>query len=376
MKKTWISIGIVVVVALAIALVIIQTNEDSEEIKIGAILPLTGSSAQYGQWSKNGADLAVEEINQQGGIKGRKIKILYEDSKTDAKEGVSAINNLYTIHKIQAFITESSGVVLAIAPIAETKKIVQLNVGAVNPQIREAGDYTFSNINDAKAEAYQMARFVFDKLQIRKLAILYANASYGIGARNAMLERFKILGGQIVADEGFEENSGDFRTQLTKIKSAIPEAIYVVAVTKDAAIILKQAKEIGLKVRFFSTTFFEGKDIIDIAGDAAEGTIYTSTALDTSSPDVRKFISNYYDKFGITPEIYSATAYDAIKILALAIEKVGYDGSKIKNFLYTVKDYPGISGVTTFDAKGAVEKPILFKIVRNRNFELYYKEEE
>jgi len=371
MKKIWIVIGIIIVVALAIFLVVTQTKKEPREIKIGAILPLTGSSAQYGQWSKNGADLAVEEINQQGGIRGRRIKIIYEDSKTDAKEGISALNNLYTIHKIQAVITESSGVVLAIAPVAERNKIVQLNVGAVNPQIRKAGDYTFSNINDANAEAYQMARFVFDRLQFRKLAILYANTSYGIGARNAMIERFKILGGQIVADEIFEENSGDFRTQLTKIKSANPEAIYIVAVTKDAALILKQAKEIGLKVQFLSATFFEGKDVIDIAGDAAEGTIYTSTALDTSSSDVQKFISNYYDKFGITPEIYSATAYDAIRILALAIKNVGYDSSKIKNFLYTVKDYPGISGVTSFDADGAVEKPVLFKILRNKKFELY-----
>lgn len=372
MKKIWIVI-VVAVVALALVLLVTQVKKESEEIKIGAILPLTGSSAQYGQWSKNGAELAVEEINKNGGINGRHVRVFFEDSKTDPKEGVAALNYLFTIQNVRVVIIESSGVVLACAPIAEEKKIVMLNVGAVNPQIRKAGDYTFSSINDANVEAYQMARFAFDRLNIKKLAILYATASYGVGARNAMNERFIMLGGQIVEDESFEENSGDFRTQLTKIKSATPEAIYIVAVTKDAALILKQAKEMGLKAQFLSTTFFEGKDLIDIAGDAAEGTIYTSTALDTSSPDVQRFISNYYNKFGINPEIYSATAYDGIKILALAIKKIGYDSTKIKNFLYSVKDYPGISGLTSFDADGAVEKPILFKIVRNGKFELINK---
>jgi branched-chain amino acid transport system substrate-binding protein len=369
MKKTWIGISLIIIVALIVVLVIIQTGREPKDIEIGAILPLTGSSAQYGQWSKNGAELAVDEINRQGGIKGRKVKIIYEDSRTDAKEGVSALNNLSAIYKVQAIISESSGVVLAIAPVVEEKKIVQLNIGAVNPQIRKAGDYTFSNINDADIEAYEMAEYAYNKLGIRKLAILYATTSYGKGNRDAIKEKFKSIGGIIVADESFDENSGDFRTQIIKIRETAPDAIYVVAVTKDAALILRQARELGIKTQLLSATFFEGKDLLDIAGNAAEGTIYTSTVLNATSHRIQDFIANYRNKYGLDPEIYSATAYDAIHIYALAIGKVGYYGEEIKKYMYTIENYPGISGLTSFDVDGAVEKPILFKKVINGKFE-------
>jgi branched-chain amino acid transport system substrate-binding protein len=359
---------IILGLVIIISWILILRTRNRQNILIGAILPLTGSSAQYGQWSRNGAELAVEKINKNGGIRGRKIEILYEDSRSDAKEGVSALNSLYAIHKVQTLISESSGVVLAIAPVAEERKIVQLNVGAVNPQIRIAGDFTFSNINDSNVEAYQMAEYAYNKLNIRKLAILYATTSYGKGNRDAIKAKYLAIGGTIVADESFEENNGDYRSQLTKIKKSTPEAIYLVAVTKDAGIILRQAKELGLKAQFLSATFIEGKDLLDIAGNAANGVIYTSTLLDDSSTDVQEYISSYKNKYGQNPEIYSATAYDGIKIIALAIEKAGLDSSKIKEFLYSLKNYPGISGLTTFDRDGAVEKAVLFKTIKNGEF--------
>jgi branched-chain amino acid transport system substrate-binding protein len=371
-QKLVFGLGVVVLVALITVLLVLRGTKEPGDIKIGALLPLTGSAAQYGTWAKNGAELAEKEINEKGGIHGKELKILFEDSRSDPKEGVSALNKLISVNRVQVVIIEFSGLVLAAAPIAEEKKLVLLNVGALNPQIRKAGDYVFSNINDANVEAYQLARYTYNELRLRRVALLYATASYGVGNRDAFRHRFTELGGEIVADESLEENSGDFRTQLLKVKAAGPDGIFLSAVTKDAALVLKQAKELGAKAQWLSTAFFEGPDLIEVAGDAAEGAIYTTTVLDESSanPAVQRFIASYKQEYGVEPEIYAATAYDGVKILARAIATVGYDGTRIKDFLYTVKDYPGVSGLTTFDSDGAVEKPVLFKTVSNGKFRI------
>jgi branched-chain amino acid transport system substrate-binding protein len=342
---------------------------ESNAVNVGAILPLTGGAAQYGNLAKKGIDLAVEEANSVREGSKPKIQILYEDSKTDPKEAVSALQNLLTINKIEAFITEVSGVVLATAPIAEANKVILLNCGAQNPQIRGAGEYVFSNINDANVETYQLAEYAFNKLSIRRMAILYSSASYGVGARDAMRAKFTSLGGKIVADEMFQEGATDYRTHIAKVRAARPQAVFLPGVTKDMALILKQSYESGFKPQWLSYTSFEGEDLLRIAGVAAEGAIYSSTLFDTTGNlAASRFASAFEQKYGSPPEIYAATAYDAIRILARAIDSVGYNGPRIKDLLSHMRPYAGASGVTEFDADGMVNKPVIFKMVKNQHF--------
>lgn len=211
-----------------------------KEIKIGAILPLTGDAAKYGESAKRAIDLAVEEINSTGGIKGSKIKVIYEDDQALPEKGVSAIQKLITVDKVHVVIgAMPSSVTLAMAPIAEKNKVVLFSPASSNPKITEAGDYIFRNDVSDIFEGGKMADETWQRLKFRKAAVLYINNDYGVGIKDVFVYRFTVLGGEIVATENFEQGTTDFRTQLTKIKQGNPEAVYIVGY-KEQIQILKQ----------------------------------------------------------------------------------------------------------------------------------------
>jgi len=342
-------------------------------IKIGAILPLSGAGANYGKWEKQGVDLAVEEINQSGGINGKKLEIIYEDSKSLPKDAVSAMNKLASVDKVPAVIAGISSVVLACAPVADQSKVVLLNSGGVSPKIRGSGQYVFSNIGDGSVEVKVMAEYAYNNLKAKRVGVLYINAAAGTDSRDVFVKRFEALGGEIVSVEGHDQGATDFRAQLTKLRDSHPDAIYLASFTKESALILKQAKEMAIKTQWLSYAPFEGQDIITIAGDAADGVIYTSPAFDPNSSDetMRVFQEKYEARYGIKSELYAATFYDGIKLLATAIEKGGYSSNGIKDALEKIRNYPGVSGATTFDNERAVAKPVILKIVQHGQFVRY-----
>lgn len=263
--------------------------------------------------------------------------------------------------------------VLGIAPVAESNKIPQLNHAAVSPKIRDAGDYTFTLVNDADIETDEMAKLVINKHGLKDLAVLYANTSYGVGTKDAVVRSFAKLGGRIVSTESFEENPTDFRAQLFKLMKAKPQATYFVANIKDSGRLLKQAQELGFKTQWVSYNAFESPEVINIAGQAAEGVIYTSSNLfdkSLTSEKEKSFHEKYLKKYVIAPNIYAATAYDAVHLIALAHENTNGSGEAMKNFLYKIKDYEGASGLINFDATGSARKPVFLKTVRNSKFDV------
>jgi branched-chain amino acid transport system substrate-binding protein len=373
MKKFWVWIGIAVVVILAVVLIVTQIRKGEKEIKIGVIIPLTGGSAKYGEDIKRGYDLAVEEINNKGGIKGRKIRLIYEDDEGKPEKAVAAAQKLIQRDKVIAILGPLwSSPTLAVAPIAEKNKVILLTSGASSPKITYAGDYIFRNeISDAygavkSAELFYNAGF-------KKIAILYINNDFGIGFRDAVQQIYKKLGGLVTVAETFEQDEKDFRTQLLKIEKTNPEAILIVSY-KEAILILKQMKELGIRKQVLGTALFEDPEIIEKAGDMAEGVLYTYYGtFDPKSEDVRvrEFIQKFKERYGVDPEYYAPIGYDAVKILALAIEKGGFKPEQIKDALYQIKDFPGLSGTTSFDRNGDVIKPVILKTVKNRRFIRY-----
>lgn len=345
-----------------------ETNE--KEIKIGVLAVLTGDFAYYGEWTKNGAIMAAEEINIQGAINGKKLKLIFEDHKNDPNLGVNAFMKLINIEKVPAVITITSGVVLAVAKIAEQNHIVQINTAALNPEIRSAGDYTFSIIPNADDEAIVLSNFLIKNLGIQKLAILHSSESYGVGAKNAFIKEFSSLGGKILGIESYNASDTDFRSQITKIKYLNPQGVYLAGSSKESGFILRQSKEIGFKSQWFSYAAFQGEDVLKIAKKEAEGVIYTYPSYDPSSSieQIKDFTKKYREKFSITPEVYSATAYDAIRILSFVITKVGNKSEKIKEELYNLKNFPGVTGNISFDKDGCVTGSIILKAVENDQF--------
>lgn len=371
MKKIWITVSIVIVLVLAIVLVTILTKKEPEEIKIGAILVLTGPNAKAGQSSKQGIDMAVEEMNISGGVKGKNLKVIYEDDGGEPQKSVSAVQKLINVDKVPAIIGPMwSSSLLAVAPIAEKKKVVILSPTASNPNITYAGDYIFRNTYSDAIEGAKTAEFAFKELKYSKAGILFINNDYGIGLGDAFKKKFEELGGKIVIEEGYDPKTTDFRTILAKAKKANPEVIYIAGYSEMGQL-LKQAREMRIKLPVLSCIMFEISDIAKVAEKAAEGIIYAYPSYDPEkgSKVTLRFAEKFKEQYGVLPDPEAAFSYDALKILAVAMEDGGFTSDGIKNALYSIKGYNGVTGETSFDKNGDVTKPVGFKKVKNGKYE-------
>ncbi len=372
MKKYLVGIIILFCVALAIVIIMTQTKKEPEEIRIGMVLPLTGNVAAAGEMAKRGIDLAIKEINNEGGVSGKKIIAIYEDSQGNPKDGAFAIQRLISLYRVPAVIGEIlSSVTLAIAPIAEKNRTILISPASSNPQIREAGDYIFRIWPSDTFEGKIMANFIFGEKELNKVAVFYSTDDYGIGIKEVFIKEFNKLGGEVIIVESYNEGESDFRTQLAKIKETQSQAIYLVGHYKEMALILRQAEELSIKFQFFSVSAFEVPELLILADEAAEGVIYAVPTYDPNNKEdesTRSFIYNFREMYDEIPGIIEAHSYDAMKILAYALEKSDFSREKIKDMLYQIKEYPGITGQITFDEKGDVLKPLRIKIVKNKSF--------
>ena len=363
----------VLIIGLVISLGMLGCAKEDEEMKIGAILPLTGDGAKYGEAAKKGIDLAVEDINLKGGIKGRKIKVVFEDSQGSPAIGVAAVKKLITVERVPVIIGDLfSSVTLAIAPIANENKVAILSPASSAPAITNAGDYIFRNCASDIFEGSIMGNFAVAKLGIKRVAVLYINNDYGVGISDVFKKTFIQKSGYVTIEEAFDQGATDFRTQLSKVNASHPQAVYIVGY-RELGQLLKQAMELGIKVQFLSTVMFEDPEILKIAGYAAEGVIYSARAYDPQGKDeaIQNFVRSFKQRYGVIPDIFSGLSYDSVKILALAIEKGGFNSEGIKKALYEIKHYPAVVGDTSFDENGDVIQPALIKTVEEGKFTSY-----
>jgi branched-chain amino acid transport system substrate-binding protein len=343
-------------------------KKKTEDFSIGAILSETGSAAQYGKWSRKGIELAVSEINSRA---GRKLRVSFEDDATDPTTAVNAATRLLNRGDIKIIIGPlTSSSVLAVAPIMNEKKVVLLSPCASSPKITNAGEYIFRNWPSDNYEGRVMADYIVDSLRIKNVAVLSMNNEYGFGVREVFIARARERGVQILFVETFEQDATDFRAQISKILLLHVQFLYVPGHAKEVARIIKQSTEIGLKTIFGSSVAFGSPEIFDVAGKAVEGTIFTAPAFDLGSKNenIKKFIESYQQQYGEMPEVFAAHAYDATMIIGSAIAKDDTTSETIRSYLDTLKNYPGVTGNTTFDLNGDVMKPVAIKIVKNNTF--------
>lgn len=376
MKRAKLKENSYIVICLKVSLFIILlltgcTKNDNKTINIGVISSLTGTVSPYGVRAWEGIQLATDEINSSGGILGKKIKLLVEDDKSSSSDAVSAFNKLVNVNKVPVVLGPiGSSQAMACAPIANERKVVEFSPAAATPDYTNTGDYTFRNRASATLEVETMADIALKNLGMKKVAILYINNDVGTSFYPVFQKKFESDGGTIVGIESFDQGSTDIRTQLIKIKNMNPDGVYLIGHVTESGYALKQARELGLKMRFIGHLALEGPDLFKIAGNAAEGVIYTATGYDAHStnPKVKAFEEKYRSKYNKDGDIFAATAYDAVYILKKAIEEGGYDAEGIKNALYRIKDFPGVTGSTTFDKNGDVKKPIMVKMVKDQKF--------
>jgi len=374
MKKIWITIGIVIIVAIAIIFIVTQTKKESEVIKIGAMGPLTGVRAMGGTYMRNGLEMALEEINSRSGIKAGRVKLIYEDTKYEPATAVNAFQKLVDVDRVKIVIGfQNSSCLLAVAPIAERKKVIVIGYGTQASKISSAGDYIFRTQISSTEEIPIIADFIINGLKISEITLLYLNTDYGVEYRDMLKSSFEDkFGGKIVSIESFEVETSDYRTQLTKVTQLNPKVIFIVGASKHVGMIVKQAKELGIKTQFIASSPVEGEDVLTVAGRLADGIIYPYPYdIESGDKEQEAFRIKHKERYGMFPEMLAANAYDALKIVAEMIDQYGYNIEKIKDGFYKIKDYHGASGVLSFDENGDVHKPIIIKKIENGKFVRY-----
>lgn len=379
-KIAFTAIAAIAVMALAFALFagIGQTGlaglpaaePGSGAVQIGVMLPLTGDNALYGESFGTALELAKEEINANGGILGKKVEFVAEDSRCDAKAGVAAINSLVRLKAMKIVIAaECSGPSLAAAPIAESAGVLYLVALASNPDIKYSGDYVFRIAPSDSQQGKDLAMVVF-RGGSRNAGILSGDNSYGEGIAKVFAGEFENLGGKITVWQRFNQADSDFRTQLLKIKEAKPDALFIPGYPQAYALIIKQMSELDMNVQVFSADTFKDESILNAVGDKAEGIILTAYA-ESGTPALEKFRQAYRARYGKEYGPYGDYAYDSLFVLKAGIEQAkSFDPEVLKKSLYGL-DYNGVTGETKFDSYGEVSKPYGVFIVKGGKFVPY-----
>lgn len=344
-----------------------KSKQDKEVVKIGAVLPLTGENAYYGKKAQQGYDLAIEEINSivPNNID---ISIVYEDSKAQAKEALNAFKNLITTNSQMkvtvGYLTSSE--VLTVAPEANRNQIILFSTGASSPKISEAGDFVFRDVPSDVYEPKVLAKYIFNDTKIRNVGILFNNGDYGIGVVDKFTDIFTKLGGKVTIKSGYDSNM--FESQLLKVISTKPNAIFIVGY-KELGSLTRRIKELNYGGQILSTALYEDNDILKNAGNASEGVIFTSITFDKDmNKQTRDFYKKYLNKYNEEPDGFSAVAYDAIHILYKCLKNNPYDVNRIKENIYSIKNYQSLLGTIVFDESGDIILPIKIKTVKNGKF--------
>ncbi|MDD4856763.1 MAG: ABC transporter substrate-binding protein [Candidatus Krumholzibacteria bacterium] len=349
---------------------------NTSEILIGEYSAMTGTTATFGQSTHRGLMMAVDEINAAGGVLGKKIHLLTEDTQSRPEEAATAVTKLITRDRVKAVIGEvSSSRSLAAAPICQANGVPMVSNASTNPEVTKKGDYIFRVCYIDPFQGEVMARFAFSTLGIRKAAILKdIKNDYSVGLAQYFEETFQKLGGEIIATQAYSEGDIDFKAQLTALKATEPEAVIVPGYYTEAALIVKQARELNMTMPFVGGDGWDSAKLVEIGGASMNNTYY-STAYSADDPDsvVQNFVHKYTARYDDKPDAFAALGYDAGLILFDAVKRAGStEGAKIRDALTATRDFRGVTGTITIDSDRNARKPIV--IIAVVNGEMTYKE--
>ncbi|MCW5557530.1 MAG: ABC transporter substrate-binding protein, partial [Verrucomicrobiae bacterium] len=310
----------------------------SGPIKVGEFASLTGSEAAFGNASHNGTVLAIEEINKAGGVLGRSIELLTEDNQSRQGESVTIVKKFLSRDGVVAVLGEvASGRSLEAAPVCQEAKIPMISPSSTNPKVTGVGDYIFRVCFIDPFQGGLLADFAKRTLKARKAAVLSdVAAPYSTGLAEYFQKAFLAGGGQIIAEQKYASKDKDFRAQLTAIKAAAPDVLFVPGYYTEAGLIVAQARQLGLTIPIFGGDGWEAPELIQIAGSALENTFYaTHYSSEAADPQVQTFVKAYQAKYnGQIPDAMAALGYDSAKVLADAIQRAGTtESSKVRDAL-------------------------------------------
>ncbi|CAM4156585.1 ABC transporter substrate-binding protein [Treponema peruense] len=343
------------------------SGKKNDTIKIGGIAPLSGGVAVYGVECKNGIDLAVEEINAAGGINGQKIEFICEDDEGDSAKSVNAYKKLVTKDRVKVIIGSlTSGCTMAITNLAQAQKVVQIAPAATAVAITDAGNYVFRACYTDPFQGKIGGKFAYENLGTKKAAILYdIGNDYSVGLTDNFTAEYTSMGGSIVSKESYSTGDKDFNAQLTKIKAANPEVIYLPDYYGTVALIAKQLRAQGINVPIVGADGWDG--LTDNAGDEVLNGYYSNHySEDSSSAAVQTFVKAFKAKYNKAPNSFAVLGYDCVYMLRDAIKASGStdDSAKIRDALEATNgDY--VTGHIVFDAnRNPIKSAVMIKLVK------------
>ena len=354
-----------------------QTTAATSDIPVGVYAATSGSEAAFGQATVQGIQLAAEEINNSGGVLGRKIRLVIEDDQGKAEEAASVVTKLITHDNVLAILGEnSSNQSLAAAPICQASKVPMISPSSTNPSVTKKGDYIFRVCFTDPYQGKALAMFVYGMLHPANLAvgtdaagmtapptaaILRDNKNdYSVGLAEVIRSEFERLGGKIVAEQSYSGGDSDFRPQLTAIKSVNPQVLFIPGFYTEVGQIAIQARDLGISVPMVGGDGWDSPTVIQIGGKSVDGCYFSDHYfVGEPRPAVQKFVAEIRKRSGRNPDANSALGYDALYTLTNAIKRAGsLDRKAIRDQIASTKNYQGVSGVITMGPDRDPIKPV------------------
>ena len=334
-------------------------------IRLGAALQLSGPLATYGNLIRGGIELASDDLKRDG----IEVELTFEDVPMTGLKAVSGFRKLIEIDRVDAIAGNFSNVALAsAAPLIEKSKILTFHTAAADPLLLDSGDYIVTTNVRIKDEASAMAEYLIRNQKFSRVAVISIQTNFGQAYRNFFIERFKALGGEITADETFEIADTEYKSQLLKIRSANPEAIYGACFGPFLGRAMKHGRELGIKAPWFSVYESEDSSVLEAAAGASEGLRYFVTSSEGSNPRYKEFRARYFERFQMEPGTFGSNSYDAAMILGKTLHRCKRDPDCAFREIYALKDYPGVSGTFSLEPDGATRKNFVLREIRSGAF--------
>jgi branched-chain amino acid transport system substrate-binding protein len=348
-------------------------GKKSDDVTVGAFLSLSGSDSTFGTDTRDGIELAVEEVNAAGGVKGKKVKVLYEDDKSTTQEASQKVRQLIDRDKVVAILGEvASSRSLAGGLIANTSHVPMVTPSSTAVEVTQGREWVFRTCFTDDKQGQVAARFVRNELKKSKVGVFYAaQDTYSSGLARSFRDEFKKLGGEIAIDKGYQKGETNFTTYLNELKAANPEMIFVPNYYNEMVQIARQAKQVGIPgSTFVGGDGWDSANLIEGAGAELEGAYFTNHyAPDVPWPNSKKFLASFQEKYKHEPSSLSAQGYDATRLLFDAIGRateITHEG--IRKALAETKDFQGATGTMTMDKDRNANKPIVVVQIKNKKF--------
>ena len=346
---------------------------EGDTIKVGEYSSLTGKEATFGQSSHEGTIQAIDEINAAGGVLGKKLELLTEDTQSKAGESATVVNKLIARDGVMAVLGEvASSRSLEAARICQESKVPMITPSSTNPKVTETGDYIFRVCFIDPFQGTVMANFARKTLKAQKVALFTdAKSDYSKGLAHFFKQRFVENGGKISTELDYNGGDKDFKAQLTSIKAAGSDGVFIPGYYTDVALICIQAKQLGINVPLFGGDGWESEDLVKIGKEAVEGNYFsTHYHPDVGTEQSRRFVENYKKRYnGKNPDALAAMGYDSAIVLVDAIKRAGsIEGSKVRDALSATKNFDAVTGKITIDSKRDASKAAVILQVKDGKY--------